>query len=459
MADKRVLIVDIVGVAPTPPTGERLDEAITAKWFREGYYPGWVSHEDVAPEHNQLGKVVGLWVNTLLPHLYRVPNVVLDYCHFQRGSKRRGLEAKMENADLVLCSVFACNRDVAKEVIDIVRRCDSRIMIGGLYPTVKPMEVFRALSPDFMVTGDGDRIVTSIVEEVLTQGKTDSPYVVSNIEDVLDVQVSIADIDDMDLDWSFHLKYSALDVQRYMPTMICNRDCKHRCRYCSIFRSGRNRQLPYKKILSQIQSLQNASPRRLHIMFEDPMFFNSTDQLERLLDGMEELHISWQCQNRITANSGQLRRLYSRMQRAGCKTVFLGLESTSPIALAGVNKIYPVLKFEHHYAMIRDAGLLIHTALILGLPTQTESMVHEDVKFVLGGLKKGWITTCAYFPLDIYPGTELGDNPDHFGIIVDSSPRRDGKPFVFSTPHLSRNRLNELYRSNCELLAQAHDET
>ena len=84
--------------------------------------------------------------------------------------------------------------------------------------------------------------------------------------------------------------------------------------------------------------------------------------------------------------------------KAGCTQVFIGMESVNPQNLAAEGKKQN--KVEEYRDIIKewhDAGVLVHTGYIIGLPWDSKEQVAEDMRFLKDevGPGSGIIFSCS----------------------------------------------------------------
>ncbi|HET9917452.1 MAG TPA: radical SAM protein, partial [Candidatus Binatia bacterium] len=89
--------------------------------------------------------------------------------------------------------------------------------------------------------------------------------------------------------------------------------------------------------------------------------------------------------------------------RAGCTQVFIGMESVNPQNLAAEGKTQN--KVDEYRAIIKewhDAGVLVHTGYIIGLPWDSKEQVAEDMRFLKDVVEPD---QASFFMLTPLPGS------------------------------------------------------
>jgi len=111
------------------------------------------------------------------------------------------------------------------------------------------------------------------------------------------------------------------------------------------------------------------------------------------------LKITWSINARADLTDEKLFRL---MKRAGCRVLWLGIESSSQEILNGIKKGIKVEQVRSFVETSKKAGLYPHGCFVLGLPGETRDTMRKTVEFAMH-LKLPSLQFSAAVP---YPGTE-----------------------------------------------------
>jgi len=138
------------------------------------------------------------------------------------------------------------------------------------------------------------------------------------------------------------------------------------------------------------------------VAFVDDTFNLNPKRVIEICHGIveKELDLWWWCLSRIDLllRNGEM---VKEMVRAGAKSVFIGVESSSPRTLEELRKGIHVDETVQAVEMLKQNGLGIHAAYILGGLHETAGMIHETIRFA-----KRLDTNVAQFSiLTPYPGT------------------------------------------------------
>lgn len=188
-----------------------------------------------------------------------------------------------------------------------------------------------------------------------------------------------------------------------MTTMIVSRGCPFNCLFCA----SRNvwgksyRVRSVDKVIEEIKFLIKQYGIR-NINFWDDLWGlhrNWTkDFCQRMID--EKINISWSCERRIDTVDLDILKL---MKKAGCYSIFYGVESLNQDCLDAINKGIKVEQAENVIRLTKKAGIEARANFILGLPNETP----EKVKLMIKKICKLNPDYVKFNILTPYPGTEL----------------------------------------------------
>jgi radical SAM superfamily enzyme YgiQ (UPF0313 family) len=154
-------------------------------------------------------------------------------------------------------------------------------------------------------------------------------------------------------------------------TMNTSRGCPFNCSFCSVG-SIWGKQYTYfspDRILSEIEYLVRRFGAKGIYFRED----NFTLNLKRTEEFCEKLikkntNIHWACETRVDNMSEDLVRL---MSAAGCRAVYLGVESGSQRVLDMLNKKITVEQIKHTVHWCKKYNIRTYCSLIVGTPGET----------------------------------------------------------------------------------------
>ncbi len=222
-----------------------------------------------------------------------------------------------------------------------------------------------------------------------------------------------------------------------IPTIIADRGCNNRCRFCAISRMWLSNPRPVNDVVEEIKSL-----RTNKLIFFDPNFFKPREYALELMKELEKLKVKWA--TNATADVAFDDELLSAAQRAGCSGVLIGFESLSEQSLKGVGKKFSnTERYKEIVERMHNYDLSVNGCFVLGFDNDTEDellSMPEKVKYMQLDLARFAILTPV-------PGSELFKDLDRQGRIL----TRDWSMYtqhhaVYQPANMSPGRLEEIYR-------------
>lgn len=248
---------------------------------------------------------------------------------------------------------------------------------------------------------------------------------------------------------NFTFDYSVLKKQKltFIP-MIASLGCRYKCAYCCyppIFEGHYYlRNLDYV-----ISDLKEVAKMKKPAAFLDANLYNNRKYLIQLCERIvnEKINVIWgaQCTVDIGDDAEALELLY----RAGCRMVFLGLETLDNNNMIQLNKEMNADNYSRQIKGIHGAGIMVGAFFILGLNEDNEFTFDKIYSF----FQKNRIEVPyvhIYFPI---PGTTMAEKLKSDGrILEDYFDDYANKQSKFSAPcsiayfspsKLSKNELEE----------------
>ena len=145
--------------------------------------------------------------------------------------------------------------------------------------------------------------------------------------------------------------------------------------------------------------------------------------------------------------------------KAGCTQVFIGMESVNPQNLAAEDKKQN--KVEEYRGIIKewhDAGVLVHTGYIIGLPWDSKEQVAEDMRFLKDEVEPD---QASFFMLTPLPGSHDHREMKKRGDWMDPDfNKRDSFHPTINHPLMSAEEWTEAYEERVEnfLQQREHDQ-
>jgi len=264
----------------------------------------------------------------------------------------------------------------ALEVSKITKENSNSIVIwGGLHPTIMPKQTLENPYIDHVVKGEGEEIIVEMAK-LYEEGK--SLKKIKGID--LNPLGNPPDINKMPIP-----DYDLIETKKYNNFFIStSRGCPYKCTFCynssgcDIVKPYRN--LTYENSVKLIEYLATKYKKRTFTIIDDN-FPSDREKIKKMSFELKKMGLKFDALSR--ANYCDLETL-SYMKKAGCWQVQIGVESGSQRILNFIKKGTSVEMNANAIKNCKKVGIVVHTAFMLGLPTETI----EEIKMTLNFIKK-----------------------------------------------------------------------
>lgn len=182
-------------------------------------------------------------------------------------------------------------------------------------------------------------------------------------------------------------------------SMITTLGCPFNCDFCSkpIF-GDRFRRRDLDAVFEEIEQIRVLGYDSLWIA-DDTLTLNAK-YLGAFCQRMEAEDMSWSCLSRVT---GITRQVAQTMSGAGCRRVYLGLETANQVTLELMNKKATVKEGIEAVHQFRNAGIEVAAFFLVGYPGESIQSIEETFELALT-LPLNYISFNVPYPL---PGSNL----------------------------------------------------
>lgn len=271
-----------------------------------------------------------------------------------------------EEVDLVGITFNVAGVSRAYEIADKFRRKAVPVVLGGIYVSMLPEEALN--HADAIVVGEAEKIWEQLLED-FSQGKLQKVY---RAEQSADLQKTI--IPRWDLLKTTSYNYFSLQTTR---------GCPFNCDFCSVtyIFGGTYRYKPVENVINEIKFIKNIDKKKL-IFFVDDNIVSNREYAKKLFEAIIPMNIRWYSQTPITvANDEEMLKL---MREAGCKELFIGLESLSQdsLEILGKGKINKVAEYEKAIEKIYSHDISVFASFMLGCEYDDETIFEKTIQFI-----------------------------------------------------------------------------
>lgn len=317
--------------------------------------------------------------------------------------------------DLVGISAMTSSATRAYEIADKYREMGSRVVLGGIHPSMLPQEAIQ--HADCVVIGEADETWPILLED-FRRGELKQFYKADTRPDIRTLPP---------------LRRDLLTTQRYIfpNTIQTARGCPYDCDFCSVsqFNARRIRTRSIEQIVEEIsielerEKHENIrSPKwrfarwltRRFIFFTDDNIVANHQHAMSLFQALIPLRIRWgsQCSIDIAQNEALLKAA----AESGCRALFIGFESLRQEALEEIHKgrTYKVQEYEELIHRIHSYGIAVEASFVFGFDMDDKDVFRRTVDFC----RRNNIQVCQFSALTPLPGTRLFQRLEQEGRIL-----------------------------------------
>ena len=282
----------------------------------------------------------------------------------------------------------------------------SKVVFGGMHPTVLTEETLKDSNIDIVVRGEAEEIMDVLYERI----KNDQDY--SDLKGISfrkDGQVvntereKLPDLERMPK-FPYHL-FEPYSDKYELGFIASSRGCPFSCIFCSQRSiSGRKfRFFPSEIIIESIDELIHRY-KRTYITFADDSFLMNKRRVKHLCEMIMERGFHkkgvFDCQARGDTVDEDILRI---LKEAGFRTIHFGIETASERLMKLINKKETVQQVVEGIQLSKKLGFQVSGTFILGLPSETEEERQAAYKLAKD-LSLDYVRFNNATP---YPGTEL----------------------------------------------------
>ncbi|GAB6041521.1 B12-binding domain-containing radical SAM protein [Endothiovibrio diazotrophicus] len=234
---------------------------------------------------------------------------------------------------------------------------------------------------------------------------------------------------------------------RRMAGIDLGRGCPYLCSFCTIINvQGRRPRQRTARIAAEYVRRCAAQGVRDFIVSDDN--FARNRNWEAILDELIQLRevegIPLDLFIQVDVRAAGIPRFVDKAIRAGCRRVFIGVESVRDDNLVEMRKKQNKrAELQQMVLTWKRAGAIVYAGYIIGLPNDTPERVAEDVRFLMEEVA---IDVPELYILTPLPGSEDHQRLLAQGVAMDADLNRyDTEHAVIDHPHMSRAEWEALY--------------
>lgn len=366
-------------------------------------------------------------------------------------------------ADVYLFSPMTPNLPFAFEIADVIKEIypKSVVVFGGVIASPLYREVAEHRSVDYVVYDSGERALPALARAL--EGRTDvnavgnltyraGGKVVTNPLRYPAPHVGDIPFPKIDL-----FPRSVGEDIRYLR-QVYGLGCPYKCSFCTIRTIGRKADyFAIERVLAEIRAYKEYYGEHHNIYWGDETFTLNPARTLELCAALEaEGNISYDCQTRLNCLNDA--KMLKALRRSGCLWLEIGLETGNQESQSLYKQGVGLSSIEETLMKLRDAGLATCAFMVNGFPNQTPDDMRRSVDWLCELIAGDLIQASYLFGLVPYPGSDMFQNPDRFGMKIhhyDFKYYHEDMPPVFSSSFATPDQAYEAFLYGVKALAQA----
>jgi radical SAM superfamily enzyme YgiQ (UPF0313 family) len=309
------------------------------------------------------------------------------------------LDPDTVEADIVAMSPLTSGINRAYDVADALRKRGIICVVGGAHASALPDEALEHF--DSVIIGEGEGPWKHFLKDF--ENNDIQPTYFGRMD------VSVADLGIPDRTMA-HPNY-------HYPSIMTSRGCPYSCSFCylTVYKNRKYRTIPHEAVLEDMEQLRNESI----VVVTDENFIGYTkkdieDRKELLRKMIErKFTFTWGCQ--ASLNIADEPELMDLMYQSGCRSVFIGFETTNPEDLKDIKKKHNTnIDYGTIVKKIHKHKLTVIASCILGLDNQSNTYHKQLIK----DLKRMRVDYVRVFLMTSWPGTLLNAKLQKEGRLI-----------------------------------------
>jgi radical SAM superfamily enzyme YgiQ (UPF0313 family) len=240
-------------------------------------------------------------------------------------------------------------------------------------------------------------------------------------------------------------------VQRYdgvLSSFDAGRGCPFQCSFCTIINvQGRKSRWRDADDIEKIV-LENAKQGISRFFVTDDNFARNRNWeaiFDRMIELREERGYSLHFLIQVDVLAHKIPNFIEKAARAGCRYVFIGLESINPENLVHMKKNQNrITEYRKMFQAWKEAGIVTYAGFIMGLPGDTPQTIKRDIEIIQRELPVDLLEFTMLTPL---PGSEDHQKLHEKGIWMDPDLNKyDLETVTVEHPRMSREEWQQTYQ-------------
>ena len=285
---------------------------------------------------------------------------------------------------------LSANTLTINNVLDIaraVKNIDKRIItiLGGPHASLFSERMIAEQDIDFVITGEGEYVLRGLLRD-LRSAKCEMPRVSNKVFHAKRMD----NLDELPFParhlFEFYSYNRTAEVLSECPAdmLASSRGCPFSCAFCSsavLWKRIYRKRSP-SSVVDEIEFMIEHFGSRA-VYFREDNFSVDRRHVEGICEAILDRGISipWECESRVDTLT---KPLIERMARAGCKSMWFGIESGSPRILKAIKKGITPGQAKNVFRWCKEVGIEAGAMFMLGFPNETVEDIYQTKELALG---------------------------------------------------------------------------
>ncbi|MFH1776081.1 MAG: radical SAM protein [Candidatus Omnitrophota bacterium] len=311
------------------------------------------------------------------------------------------------------------------------------VVFGGVHPSALPQQTLENDCIDALVLGEGERAIVEIVAEgvkLLNSKKIVSKDYIENLDNLLFPDRVI-------IKQERNIQQAYIDNRIRIASIFSSRGCLFPCRFCASSAVW-GKKVRYRFVQNILEEFEKVVKdfKIDFIKFSDDTFTLNKNLVREFCERKikQKIKTSWGCNVRADDISLDLLKL---MKQAGCREVWIGIESGSPDILTEMQKGITIEGVKRIFKLTKNLGFFRRAYILLGMPNETKA----DIKLSENLIDEIDPEAVGFTILAPYPGSSFYNHNRHANVDWSEVDEYENK--ITRTNYLTNDELhNEQYR-------------
>lgn len=325
-----------------------------------------------------------------------------------------------------------------KKIASLVKRVNKNIVVlyGGIHASLVSDQILNdCCNIDYILTGEAEHTISLFTKGIL-HGKDVSDVPGIRFRGCAHTRTSSFSHYPDDLDLlpypAYHLSY--VPIAEYLKrkhgnkrslSMITSRGCPHHCPFCSTaeFHGRLYRKRSIESVINEMRHFKHKYDLNRIVFIDDTFACNKRWLFEVCREIKKQVDIKWGCSARLDELDYETLKI---MAQAGCRAIFIGIESLSQKVQCDLKKVKSFDKLNFIIKLAKELSIELTLAFIVGFPKETALDRKAIIKFVREHKEVGdW----RFSFLSVLPGTYYWNNSHAYSLDLSKVNEVDPAPY------------------------------